>query len=290
MKTYDVAKDIYLIRSFYRLTQQEFADAIGISRVNVARWEKGVSFPRKSELETIYSFAYKEDGSFLDINKSKEMLYRDDRDENLLLFHGTSFDIVGEADNKHSSRPNDFGDGFYLGESLAQAATWVCQKDNASAYVFYFAAHDGLAGASFKVDRRWMYAILYYRGALEEYILSDEIKSIVEEVERSDYLLVPIADNQMYDILAMFKRGEITDEACIRSLACSNLGFQYVLKSDKAFRYLKCIDRLYLCKAEKRSYAKVKATQSRDSENKAKLARIKYRRKGKYIDELFTKA
>ena len=55
----------------------------------------------------------------------------------------------------------------------------------------------------------------------------------------------------MYDILAMFKRGEITDEACIRSLSCSNLGYQYVLKSDKAFKYLECIVRLYLCEKEK---------------------------------------
>ena len=287
MKTFDVAKDVYLIRKFYGLTQQQFAKAIGASRLSVLRWEKSLTFPSKNELERIYSYAYGEDGSALDINKAKEMLHQDDRGERLLLFHGTSVDILTNPDNAHSVKPNDFGSGFYLGSNLSQAATWVCQRDKASVYVFHFAPENTLKGVSFRVDRRWMYAILHYRGALEGYEPNEEMKKIIDEVEGSDYLLAPIADNQMYDILAMFQRGEITDEACLHSLSCSSLGFQYVLKSDRSFACLECIDRFYLCQAEKQNYLNVKLAQSRNDENKAHLARIQYRRKGKYIDELF---
>ena len=290
MKNYNVAKDIYLIRKFFGLTQQAFADAIGTTRLNVIRWEKSITFPRKSELEKIYSFAYKDNGVPLDINKAKEMLYFDNKENRKLLFHGTNVDITEEVDNKHSKSPNDFGNGFYAGETLIQAATWVNDRNNASVYVFYLSNDKDIKEMKFNVDRKWMYAILYYRGALDGYSINDEIKKIIREIENADYLIAPIADNQMYDILAMFNRGEITDEACIRSLSCSNLGYQYVFKSDRIFEYLECIDRLYLCEKEKYNYRQKKTEQSRDSNNKAELARITYRREGKYFDELFKKA
>lgn len=289
MKTYNIAKDLYLIRQFYDLTQEQFANEIGTTRLNIIRWENSQTFPRRSELERIYSFAYKDNGIPLDINKAKEMLYQDNKGNNVLLFHGTNVDITSEPDNKHSEPPNDFGDGFYLGESLLQAATWVNDSANASVYVFYFKNNNNLREVSFNVDRRWMYAILYYRGALDNYVINDEVQAIIDEVEQADYLIAPIADNQMYDILAMFKRGEITDEACVRSLSCTNLGYQYVLKSDRVFKQLDCIDRLYLCEKEKKTYQEKKTTQTKDSENKARLARIEYRREGKYFDELFEK-
>lgn len=289
MKTFNIAKDLYLIRQFYQLTQEEIAREIGTTRLNIIRWEKSQSFPRKNELEKIYSFSYKEDGSVLNINKAKEMLYQDNKGDKIILFHGTDSNIVDEPDNKHSTPPNDFGDGFYLGESLLQASTWVADRYNASVYVFYFSNHQELKKASFNVDRRWMYAILYYRGALDGYEIEDEVREIINEVEKADYLIAPIADNQMYDILAMFKRGEITDEACIHSLSCTNLGYQYVFKSDRVFKHLECVDRLYLCGKEKQNYINEKAIQSRDSENKAQLARLTYRREGKYFDELFKK-
>ena len=289
MKTYDVSKDLYLIRQFYRLTQDQLAREIGTTRLNIVRWEKSYCFPRASELERIYSFAFKEEGIPLDINRAKEMLYADNKGSRVLLFHGTDTNIVSDPDNNHSTPPNDFGAGFYLGESLLQAATWVNERPGASVYVFYLNPDQSLRKATFSVDRRWMNAILYYRGALDGYILDAATQKIIDEVERSDYLIAPIADNQMYDILAMFKRGEITDEACVRSLSCSNLGYQYVLKSERIFRYLECVDRLYLCEKEKRRYQEQKTTQARDSENKAQLARITYRREGKYFDELYKK-
>lgn len=287
MKTYNVSKDLFLIREFFNLTQEQLAKEIGTTRLNIIRWEKSQSFPRKSELEKIYSFAYKEKGVPLDINKAKEMMFQDNKRKRILLFHGTDSNIVDNPDNKHSIPPNDFGNGFYLGESLLQASTWVSDRYNASVYAFYFSNDKNLKRVSFEVDERWMYAILYYRGALDGYELNDEIKDIINEVEKSDYLIAPIADNQMYDILSMFKRGEITDEACIHSLSCTNLGYQYVLKSNRVFKYLECIDRLYLCEKEKQNYIDEKSVQTKDSENKAKLARIEYRRRGKYFDELF---
>lgn len=288
MKTYNIAKDLLLIRRYFNLSQQALANELHTTRLNVNRWENSYSFPRLIEIENIYSFAYK-DNSKLDLNKAKSMLYEENKKKKILLFHGTNNTIVTDPDNKHSKDPNDFGDGFYLGESLNQAATWVCNEDNASIYLFYFDTHK-LKCKTFNVDKEWMYAVLYYRGALKGYEITEEIQKIIKEVEEADYLIVPIADNQMYDVLSMFKRGEITDEACIHSLSATNLGSQYVLKSDKSFKYLESVDRLYLCQKEKESYTNAKRIQTNNSEAKAEIARIEYRREGKYFDELFKKS
>ena len=198
--------------------------------------------------------------------------------------------ITAAIDNKHSIPPNDFGDGFYLGENLHQAATWICDKEEGSVYVFYLDNNQSLIHKTFNVDRTWMYAILYYRGALDGYVLNDEVKGIIDDIEKCDYLIAPIADNQMYDVLNSFKRGEITDEACIHALSCTNLGKQYVLKSDRVFEHIECIDRLYLCKKEKETYLNRKISYANKSMSKANLAKIQYRRKGKYFDELFKKS
>lgn len=288
MKTYNIAKDLLLIRRYFNLSQQALANELHTTRLNVNRWENTYSFPRLIEIENIYSFAYK-DNSKLDLNKAKSMLYEENKKKRILLFHGTNNTIVTEPDNKHSKDPNDFGDGFYLGESLNQAATWVCNEANASIYLFYFDVRK-LKCKTFNVDKEWMYAIMYYRGALNGYLLTEEIVKIIKEVEEADYIIAPIADNQMYDVLSMFKRGEITDEACIHSLSATNLGFQYVLKSDKSFKYLESVDRLYLCQKEKDDYANAKRIQVNNSEAKAEIARIEYRREGKYFDELFKKS
>jgi len=113
----------------------------------------------------------------------------------------------------------------------------------------------------------------------KEYDLSLEwIMSFVSDVEGNDYIIAPIADNRMYQIIRSFIEGEITDQQCMHCLASTNLGKQYVFKSDKAVKQLKVLERLYVSSGE-RDYYKA-------SVEKVKNARIQYRGKVRYIDEI----
>ena len=286
MRTYDVAKDLKRIRSFFSLSQTELGEELKLSKSNVLRIENAQVFPRPATLEAIYSYPYSEG---LNLNKEKARFFEEDKGQRTLLFHGARGEIAGEVDNKHSLPPNDFGDGFYLGESLKQGATWVAASPSSSVYCFYFSPKKGLRKKEFSLGREWMYAILYYRGAFEGKEVPSAVKAIVDEVESLDYLIAPIADNKMYEILGEFMKGRITDEACLHALSMTDLGKQHVLRSMEAISCLSFADRLYLCQKEKKDYLKAKAKEAGESLNKVRMSLLEYRRKGRFIDELFEK-
>ena len=286
MKTFDVKKDIKTIRKLFNLTQSQFANEIGLSRSNIARYESAEIFPHESALDKIYAYPYK--NNFY-LNKAKEMLFLDEAGDNLLLFHGAKYEIKGEINPKHLNGKKDFGAGFYLGENFASAASWICDYQAGSVYAFYLKKQQKLKYINFKVDRNWMYAILYYRGMLEDYLPNEEVNKLISEINKADYIIAPIADNQMYDTLTAFALKEITDEQCLHALSANNLGKQFVIKTKKAVDSLVLIERMYLCEKEKEYYLKDKDILSTEGRNKASLSIEAYRRKGQYIDEIFKK-
>ena len=90
----------------------------------------------------------------------------------------------------------------------------------------------------------------------------------------------------MFKIIDSFIQGEITDEQCKHCLAATNLGKQYVFVSDLAISQLEIVERVYLSDNEKNYYKEMRSSDSKLGEDKVKLARIQYRGKGKYIDEI----
>jgi transcriptional regulator with XRE-family HTH domain len=286
MKNYNFQKDIKTIREVFNISQSVFAEKIGLSRSNIIRYEKGEIVPHKSGLEKVYSFAFDNN---LNLNKAKEMLYLDEKGDNLFLIHGAKDTIVGEINHKHLNGTKDFGAGFYLGLTLDSAASWVAERSNGTCYCFYFDSKKKYKSLTFDVGREWMYLILYYRGAFENYNIPDEILNLVKEVEECDYIIAPIADNNMYETLNSFAYRQISDEQCLHALSANNLGLQYVFKSKRACENLICVDRLYLCENEKKKYLKKKHEFALEGKSKADIAINEYRRKGKFFDELFEK-
>jgi hypothetical protein len=138
----------------------------------------------------------------------------------------------------------------------------------------------------FDVDQEWMLAVAYFRGKLKEYENNEIIKNIIEKVKNSDYVIAPIADNRMFRIIDRFIDGEITDEQCKHCLAATNLGKQYVFLTEEATSKIDILERCYISKAEREFYSKQKEEDVNDSDNKVKYALIKYKRDGKYIEEI----
>ena len=203
----------------------------------------------------------------------------------ILLFHGAKSTIIGNIDVNKGRKNNDFGQGFYCGESYEQSASFVENFENSSVYYFSFDI-TGLRSLKYSVDRDWMLTIAYFRGTLNEYKDSIVIKKLISKLDYVDYVVAPIADNKMFRIIDSFINGEITDEQCKHCLAATNLGFQYVLLNDNAISRLKMLECCYLSNEERNHYRKIKLEDNKISDDKVKLARIQYRGKGLYIDEI----
>ena len=280
---YNFPEDIKSIREILGLSQSEFAEQIGVEQVTISRNELGKTEPSAKILESVYTFAFAKN---IKINKLKEMLWRDDlRKNEKLLFHGAKSEIDGEIDIRRGRYNNDFGQGIYTGESYEQSISFVSGFDHSSVYYIRF-DDKNLKCKRYEVDQEWMMTIAYYRGALDEYRNHPIIEKLIEQSRDCDYIIAPIADNRMFQIINSFIAGELTDEQCKHCLAATNLGMQYIFISEKAVSQAKLIERCYISNNEREYYKNVRLEESKLGDNKVKLARKQYRGKGRYIDEI----
>lgn len=280
---YKFSEDLKAIREILGLSQSEFAHMMGVEQVTISRNEVGNTKPSAKFLESVYAFAFNKN---IKINRLKEMFWRDDLKQNeKILFHGAKSEIIGDIDIHKGRYNNDFGHGFYTGETYEQAISFISGFEHSSVYYFCFDAHN-LKQKRYKVDQEWMMTIAYYRGVLDEYKDHPMIKKLISTTKDCDYIIAPIADNRMFQIINSFINGEITDEQCKHCLAATNLGMQYIFKSEKALSHIKLLERCYISVSEREYYKNIRFEESRLGDNKVKLARRQYRGKGKYIDEI----
>ena len=265
------------------ITQTDLAEQLGVQQVTISRNEQGKSETSENLLEKAYSFAFNNN---IKLGRLKEMLLLESMiPGHKLLFHGAKNEIEGKISVSRSRINNDFGQGFYTGENYDQAISFVSGFDHSSVYYMDFDDSD-LKYKQYKIDREWMLTIAYYRGTLEEYKDHPTIQKLSNEAQKCDYIIAPIADNRMFQIINSFIAGEITDEQCKHCLAATNLGNQYVFKSERSVQKLKFLDRAYICSSERAYYMNIRTEETKLGDDKVKLARRQYRGKGKYIDDI----
>lgn len=255
------------------LTEEEFEDL-----------KSGRVEPDKIQLENIYNFAY---NSGLYLNEIVWLDRLDEfRDENsIVASHGSRTNIKGNIRLDLSGESNDFGNGFYIGEDIAQAGMWVGEEPNSSIYILTF-NEEGLDRAQFNVSVDWMLAVCYYRDQIPQYADSERILKIRNKVDNCDYVYAPIADNKLFEVIDAFVAEEITDLQCLYALSATHLGYQYVLKTAKALDNLEIIDHLYFSSVEKSFYNKESDIENNTSLHKAFIAKKRYKDQGQYISEL----
>ena len=279
---YRISEDLKLIREMLELSQEDISKKIDLDKKTINRIENNESYPTNDTLEKIYSFAYSKG---IKINKIKEMIYKEENPKSKIIFHGSKSVIEGKISHDYGRTTNDFGKGFYCGESNEQTTSFVARFSDSSIYIIEFKSDD-LKYNEFFVNQEWMLAVAYYRGKLDNYKEHPLIKNIIKKVSNSDYIIAPIADNRMFRIIDRFIDGEITDEQCKHCLAATNLGKQYVFLTGKATSKLNILERCYISKREREFFLKQKEDDLNDSDNKVKYALIKYKREGKYIEEI----
>lgn len=280
---YNFSEDLKSIREILDLSQSELADQIGVEQVTISRNELGKTQASSKVLESVYSYAFDKK---VKINKLKEMFWRENLGLNeKLLFHGAKSEIDGTIDVHHGRYNNDFGQGFYTGESYEQAISFVSGFGNSS--VYYLSFNDkNLKCKRYEVNQEWMMTIAYYRGTLDEYMNYPKIKNLVASSRDCDYIIAPIADNRMFQIINSFIAGELTDEQCKHCLAATNLGMQYIFISEKAVSQARLVERCYISNNEREYYKNVRTEESKLGNDKVKLAKRQYRGQGRYIDEI----
>ena len=210
--------------------------------------------PDKMQLENIYNFAYNS-GLFLNEIQWQDRLDEFRKENEVVATHGSRTNIKGNIRVDVSGESNDFGNGFYIGEDISQAGMWVGEEPNSSLYILTF-DENGLVKAQFNVSVDWMLAVCYYRNQIPEYANSERILRIREKVDNCDYVYAPIADNKLFEVIDAFVAEEITDLQCLYALSATHLGYQYVLKTERALENLDIIDHLYFCSVEKSLYNK----------------------------------
>lgn len=279
-----ISKEIKILRELLGKTQFELANEIGVTFETINRWELDKNDIEESNIEKIYDYAFSKRIYF---NKIYEqfLIEENQNDSTKILFHGCKVNKIDfPIDFSHSKLTNDFGKGFYLGESFKQASTYISNSNSSSVYGFALNTK-GLNIGKYFVNKDWMLTIAYYRGWLEKYKDNQYIKELVMRAESVDLIIAPIADNRMFDLISEYVRGEITDLQCEHALAATNLGHQYVLRTNKGISALTMLKYCYVSNKEKEHYLKERLDLNNIGIDKVKVARIEYRGKGKYIDE-----
>lgn len=284
MNEFNILQDIEITRELLGVTKEKLADMLGISRVTLNNWMTGKNSISEQNIESFYNFAFE---SGIRLSRIKEQLYKEETSEksHVLLFHGAKSRLEGELSINKSRQNNDFGKGFYCGESLEQSAMFVSAFPKSSLYMLEF-GKTGLKGRQFGVNREWMLTIAYFRGRLGEFSESEIMKELIVQNKGMDYIVAPIADNRMFEIIDSFIDGEITDVQCQHCLSATNLGNQYVFVSEKALKKVSILERCFLAGEEKNSYLNAKKEFNELNRDKVKIARRQYRGNGKYIEEI----
>lgn len=284
MMGYMVETDIESVLELTNLSINELAGGLGVSRITVSNWINKRSSISKKHLEEFYNYAFNKG---IRLNKIKEQFYREDMvsGDEVLLFHGAKTKIEGEISLCHNKSINDFGNGFYCGESLDQSAMFVSTRKDSSLYMLKFSPKN-LNCKKFSVNREWMLTIAYFRGRLEKYADTKIVRKISQGMKDIDYIIAPIADNRMFEIIDSFIDGEITDIQCRHCLSATNLGMQYVFVSERALLEIEILERCYLTEYEKEYYLTSRRDSFMMNMDKVKLARKQYRNQGEYIEDI----
>ncbi len=279
-----IGKEIKIIRELLGYSQEDLAKKLNTTFEVINRWENDKVIPEGKNIEKVYEFAFK---NKIFLNKIYEQMYKDVYQTNntVVLFHGSKRGIEGPLSFAFSKDANDFGKGFYLGETFEQAATYIAYSNSKKVYAFTLDKKN-LNIIQLNVDEEWMYAIAYYRGWIEEFKEHKKIKDIIEKIEKADVVIAPIADNKMFDLIGEYVDGILTDQQCINALSCTNLGYQYVAKTQKGLDGLQEIREMYLCDKEKQECIEKRLEYNKIGLDKVKIARIEYKNKGKYIKEV----
>ncbi len=275
-------KLIKYIRQNAKMNQEEFAKILGTTALSINRWENGKTIPNKMAQNQLFEFCRKHNIDTFDYIAKQTVPDKDD--ESLIAFHGSKKGITGTI-APISRFSCDFGKGFYLGMDPKQPLTLICDEDKPIIYTMKLNL-EGLKVLNIDIGLEWAMLVAYFRGYMEEAKGSEIYKKYSTMSEGYDVIIGCIADDRMYRVMKNFFEKEITDAALIHSLSALDLGHQYVCKTQKACDRIEIINKRELSELELSLIRDKSNIRREQGISLTEEALIKYRREGKYFDEI----
>ena len=144
----------------------------------------------------------------------------------------------------------------------------------------------GLKVLKVEMNLEWAMLIAYYRGYMDEVKGGEIYKKYERMADGYDVILGCIANDRMYRVMKSFFEKEITDVALIHSLSALDLGRQYVCKTQKACDRLEIIDKRELTSLELAILRDKSIVRRQEGIDLTEEILLKYRREGKFFDEI----
>ncbi len=273
---------IKAIRTAANMNQEQFASSLGTTPLSINRWENGKTLPNRMAQTQLYNF-YKERS--IDVAKLiVDTKAYADTDNKLILYHGSKKGITGDV-APISREECDFGRGFYMGTSTLQPLTLICNEDKPK---FYAVELDltGLKVLTVDIDMDWAMLIAYHRKEMESAKGTAVYEKYAHMADGYDVIIGYIANDRMYTELFRFFNKTLTDVALIHCLSALDLGKQYVAISEKACRQIKILKEETLSPLELALLKDMSAERRKEGVALAEEIEVKYRREGKFFDEI----
>ena len=273
---------IKAIRFAANINQEQFASALGTTPLSINRWENGKTLPNRMAQTQLYNFCREHaiDVAQLIIDTKAY----GDTDNKLVLYHGSKKGIVGDI-APISRDECDFGSGFYMGTNTLQPLTLVCNEDKPK---FYTVELDmtGLKVLTVEIGMDWAMLIAYYRKEMENAKGTPIYEKYSHMADGYDVIIGYIANDRMYTELSRFFNKTLTDVALINCLSALDLGKQYVAITEKACKQIKILKEEPLSGLELSLLKDMSAERRKEGIALAEKIEIKYRREGKFFDEI----
>lgn len=270
------------IRVAVGMSQEQFANALGTTPLSINRWENGKTAPNKMAQTNLYNFCKERNIDLAQlIVESKSAAAKDSK---LILYHGSKKGIVGDI-APISRNECDFGAGFYMGTTTLQPLTLVCNEDKPRFYTVELDMTD-LKVLQVDIGIDWAMLIAYYRKEMESAKGTAVYEKYAKMAEGYDIIVGYIANDRVYTELSRFFNKTLTDAALINCLSALDLGKQYVAISEKACKQIKIINEGSLSQLELAMLKDMSVARRKEGIALADEIEIKYRREGKFFDEI----
>lgn len=187
---------------------------------------------------------------------------------NRILYHGSEF-IIETPEYLKGNIHNDYGLGFYCTTNKELGKEWAARK-NGKGFVNKYSLRDDklnildLTKPPFNDILNWV-ALLVYNRELSSDLKNNyprELKYLEDnyliDVKKYDIVIGYRADDSYFHFPEAFIRSEITLESLNTIFQAGELGKQYVLISERAFRLIKFIEYMEVSEGSKTDYYKRK--------------------------------
>jgi transcriptional regulator with XRE-family HTH domain len=273
---------IKAIRSAANMNQEQFASALGTTPLSINRWENGKTLPNRMAQTQLYNFCKEHEIDVAQLIIDTKAY--GDTDNKLVLYHGSKKGIVGDI-SPISRSECDFGSGFYMGTNTLQPLTLVCNEDKPRFYTVELNM-TGLKVLTVEIGMDWAMLIAYYRKEMESAKGTPIYEKYAHMADGYDVIIGYIANDRMYTELSRFFNKTLTDVALINCLSALDLGKQYVAISEKACKQIKILKEEPLSQLELSLLKDMSAERRKEGNALAEEIEVKYRREGKFFDEI----